>query len=86
MQDLRAEGISGLIFGNIHLADVRAWYEDRVRAAELEHVEPLWGEAPSQLVREVLARGYTAILTCTEDATDATADPDWLGRPLSPKT
>ncbi len=80
LQDLHAEGIRGVIFGNIHLADVRAWYEDRVRAAALEHVEPLWGEAPSDVVREVLARGYTAILTCIEEAK---ADPDWLGRPLS---
>ncbi|MGZ3677721.1 MAG: Dph6-related ATP pyrophosphatase [Ktedonobacterales bacterium] len=80
LQDLRAEGIGGVLFGNIHLADVRAWYEDRVRAAGLAHVEPLWGEEPSHLVREVVARGYTAILTCIEEAT---ANPDWLGRPLS---
>ena len=77
---LRAEGIGGVIFGNIHLTDVRAWYEDRVRAAGMEHVEPLWGEAPGQLVREVLARGYRAILTCIEEAK---AEPAWLGQPLS---
>jgi len=77
---LRTDGISGVIFGNIHLADVRAWYEERVRAAGLEHVEPLWGEAPGQLAREVLARGYTAVLTCIEEAK---AEPAWLGQPLS---
>ena len=65
---LRAEGTAGVIFGNIHLADVRAWYEERVRAAGLEHVEPLWGEAPGRLAREVLARGYTAGLTGIEEA------------------
>jgi len=77
---LRADGIGGLIFGNIHLADVRAWYEERVCAAGLEHVEPLWGEEPGLLVREVIARGYTAVLTCVEDAR---TDPSWLGQPLS---
>jgi diphthine-ammonia ligase len=77
---LRADGIGGVIFGNIHLADVRAWYEDRVRAAGLEHVEPLWGEAPGRLVREVLSRGYTAVLTCIEEAK---AEPTWLGQALS---
>ena len=80
LQDLHADGIRGVIFGNIHLADVRAWYEDRVHAAALEHVEPLWGEAPSDLVREVLARGYTAIVTGIEEAK---AEPEWLGRALS---
>jgi diphthine-ammonia ligase len=79
---LRSEGIRGLIFGDIHLADVRAWYEERVRAAGLEHVEPIWGEPPGQLVREVLARGYTAVLTCIEEAK---TEPAWLGQPLSPR-
>jgi len=78
--ELRAEGIGGLIFGDIHLADVRAWYEGRVRAAGLEHVEPLWGEDPAALAAEVVARGYRAIITCLEDAT---TDPAWLGRPLT---
>ncbi len=69
-----------MIFGNIHLADVRAWYEERVRAAGLEHIEPLWGEPPGELVREVIARGYAATLTCIEEAK---ADPAWLGQTLS---
>lgn len=80
LAELHADGITGMIFGNIHLADVRAWYEERVRAAGLEHVEPLWGEAPGRLAREVLARGYTAVLTCIEEAK---AEPAWLGQPLS---
>jgi diphthine-ammonia ligase len=80
LADLRAEGFAGLIFGNIHLADVRAWYEERVRAAGLEHVEPLWGEAPASLARQVVRLGYQAILTCVEEAS---ADPAWLGQPLS---
>ncbi|MEK6754892.1 MAG: hypothetical protein AABZ02_01940, partial [Bacteroidota bacterium] len=49
-------------FGNIHLADVREWYEARVRAARLEHVEPLWGEPPIEIVYEVIERGYRALL------------------------
>jgi diphthine-ammonia ligase len=77
---LREDGIGGLIFGNVHLADVRAWYEERVCAAGLEHVEPLWGEEPALLVREVIARGYTAVLTCVEEPP---ADAAWLGQPLT---
>jgi len=73
---LHDDGISGVIFGDIHLADVRAWYEERVRAAGLAHVEPLWGEAPGALVREGVACGHRALITCVEEAT---ADPAWLG-------
>src|SRR6266508_1835095 len=36
---LAGEGCRGIVFGDIHLADVRAWYEERTRAAGLEHVE-----------------------------------------------
>ena len=78
--ELAVEGVRGAIFGNIHLADVRAWYEERVRAAGLAHIEPLWGEEPSALVRETLARGYRSLLTCVDTTR---ADPAWLGETLS---
>ena len=74
---LRDEGFGGVIFGDIHLADVRAWYEERVRAAGLEHVEPLWGEPPAGLVAEFVAGGGRAVITCCETAKLGEA---WLGR------
>lgn len=79
LADLRRDGVRGLIFGDIHLADVRAWYEERVRAAGLDHLEPLWGEEPASLAAEVIERGYEAIITCTEDKS---ADPHLLGQRL----
>jgi diphthine-ammonia ligase len=80
LQELRQHGITTMLFGNIHLADVRAWYEERTTAAGLIHGEPLWGESPNKLVREFLARGYGAMLTCIEEAR---ANPAWLGIPLT---
>jgi len=77
---LRGQGIGALIFGDIHLADVRAWYEDRVRAAGLDHIEPLWGEDPLALARESVDRGYRAVLTCLEESRTR---PEWLGQPLT---
>ena len=79
LRELRQRNIDTLLFGNIHLADVRAWYEERTTAAGFVHREPLWGEAPAQLVRAYLARGYKALLTCIELAR---ARPAWLGAPL----
>ena len=71
------EGCHGVVFGDIHLADVRGWYEERTRAAGLEHVEPLWGEAPASLLAEFVAIGGRAVLTCVETAK---LDASWLGR------
>src|SRR3989454_8906536 len=68
LDELRQEGFAGVLFGDIHLADVRAWYEQRVRAAGLEHIEPLWGEPPARLVAEFVAGGGRAVITCCETA------------------
>jgi uncharacterized protein (TIGR00290 family) len=62
LDSLRQRGCEGVVFGNIHLADVREWYETRVRALGLDHVEPLWGEPPIELVYEVIERGYRAVI------------------------
>jgi uncharacterized protein (TIGR00290 family) len=77
LASLREEGFAGVVFGDIHLADVRAWYEDRVTAAGLEHVEPIWGEPPEVLLGEFIASGGRAVITCVELAK---LDEAWLGR------
>ncbi len=77
LSSLREEGFRGVLFGDIHLADVRAWYEDRVIAAGLKHVEPIWGEAPQLLLDEFVALGGRAVITCVELAK---LDESWLGR------
>ena len=74
---LRSEGLAGVVLGDIHLADVRAWYEERVTAAGLEHVEPLWAEKPAQLLREFVETGGRAVITCVDGAR---LDASWLGR------
>jgi len=71
------DGISAVVFGDIHLADVRAWYEERVRGAGLEHVEPLWGDRPRELLAEFVGSGGRAVVTCCETRV---LDESWLGR------
>jgi uncharacterized protein (TIGR00290 family) len=77
LSSLRDEGFSGVVLGDIHLADVRAWYEERVNAAGLNHVEPIWGESPQLLLKEFVSSGGRAVITCVELAK---LDESWLGR------
>ncbi len=77
LAELRRDGFAGIVFGDIHLADVRAWYEERTRAAGLEHVEPLWGEPPRALLEEFVGGGGRAVITCCETGK---LDETWLGR------
>ena len=74
---IRSEGFAGVVLGDIHLADARAWYEQRLSAAGLEHVEPIWGEPPGRLLGEIVQTGGRAVVTCV-DLTRL--DSSWLGR------
>ncbi|RMH13723.1 MAG: ATP-binding protein [Gemmatimonadetes bacterium] len=71
--------VDGVVFGNVHLADVRAWYEERTTARGLEHVEPLWDEAPGALAREVVGLGYRALVVSVDLER---GDRAWLGEEL----
>ncbi|MGC8761910.1 MAG: ATP-binding protein [Bryobacteraceae bacterium] len=65
---LRAEGIDTLIFGDIHLADVRAYRESRLAGTGIEPLFPLWGQDSTHLVREMLAGGLRARIVCLDPA------------------
>jgi uncharacterized protein (TIGR00290 family) len=80
LSDLKARKVGGIVFGNIHLADVRAWYEERTKAAKLKHVEPLWGAPPGELVREVVSLGYRATVVSVDLAR---GDAKWVGQELT---
>lgn len=77
LETLDRQGYGGIVFGNIHLADIRDWYEARTRGIGFEHVEPLWGEEPASLIREFHDRGYRARIVSVDLER---GDADWAGR------
>jgi uncharacterized protein (TIGR00290 family) len=77
LAELRRARYAGVVLGDIHLADVRAWYEERVRGAGLEHVEPLWADEPAALLAEFVTGGGRAVVTCVDTER---LDASWLGR------
>jgi len=79
LRQLAEAGCPGVVFGNIHLADVRAWFEERVRAQRLEHHEPLWGDPPDALLDQFVDSGAQAVITCVDTAK---LPASWLGRSL----
>jgi uncharacterized protein (TIGR00290 family) len=77
---LASLGATGVIYGNIHLDDVRAWYEERTAGRGLDHLEPLWGGHGADLLAELLERGYRTRLV----SVDLTRGrPQWLGCELT---
>jgi uncharacterized protein (TIGR00290 family) len=66
LDSMRAEGIETVAFGDIFLADIRAYREDQMRAAGLAALFPLWGQSTRRLSAHFIERGYRAVLTCID--------------------
>ena len=62
----RAEGVTRVVFGDLFLADVRAYRESRMAGSGVEPLFPLWGRDTVALAREMLAAGLRATLTCVD--------------------
>jgi len=75
----KAAGVEAVIFGDIFLADLRAWREAQLAEFGLEGVFPLWGADTRALAAEFVAEGFQAVICC---AGDAWLDETAVGRPL----
>jgi uncharacterized protein (TIGR00290 family) len=80
LRELRADGISHVIFGDLMFEDHRRWAEDVCARAGLTAVEPIWGQPTDAMLREFLTTGGVAIIvTVRAELLDAS----WLGRRLT---
>lgn len=57
---LRARGIEVVVFGDIHLADVRQYRERQMSRAGMAALFPLWHKDPRELLLEMLDSGLRA--------------------------
>lgn len=60
------EGIDAVAFGDLFLADVRAYREKQLAPTGLEPLFPLWGVPTGELAREMIAGGLRARITCVD--------------------
>lgn len=58
--------LDSIAFGDLFLADVRAYREALLARLDWRGVYPLWGENTAQLARNMISRGYCAVLTCVD--------------------
>jgi uncharacterized protein (TIGR00290 family) len=64
----RAAGIDAIAFGDLFLADIRAWRERQLDGTGIEPLFPLWcdAEATAALARTMCAGGLRAVVTCVD--------------------
>ena len=66
LANLRDDGVQAIAFGDLFLADVRAYRERLVGAAGLRTMFPLWGRTTRILARQFIDAGFRAVLACVD--------------------
>ncbi len=77
VEALKARGMTGMIFGDIHLDEHREWVEAICAELGVEAVEPLWGTEPADVLREFVGEGFQALVV---SAMGEHFGPEILGR------
>jgi uncharacterized protein (TIGR00290 family) len=68
----RADGVTAVVFGDLHLADVRAYREEAMAGSGLDPVFPLWEEPVDQVAARIIDLGLAPVVTCVDtDQLDA---------------
>ena len=73
---LKSDGISTVIYGDIFLEDIKTYRENLISKAGLKAVFPLWKVETTKLMQEFISLGFKAIV-CTIDT--ARLDKSYLG-------
>jgi uncharacterized protein (TIGR00290 family) len=72
-----AQGVSAIAFGDLFLADVRAYRERQLKGTGLEPLFPIWQLPTEQLARQMVDGGLRAKLVCVDPKQ---LDPVFAGR------
>jgi uncharacterized protein (TIGR00290 family) len=62
----RDDGVGAMVFGDLFLADIRAYRETTLRPTGIEPVFPLWERPTTALAAQMLDSGVRAVLTCVD--------------------
>jgi len=80
LKELREEGVTMGVFGDIDLDDHREWEEKVCHAAGMEAHLPIWKTPRRALIEDFLGAGFMAIIVACNDEK---MGHDYLGKPLS---
>jgi uncharacterized protein (TIGR00290 family) len=63
---IKGQGIDHIIFGDLFLEDIRAYRIEKLSAAGLEPVFPLWKRDTAALAQQMIDSGLVAHITCLD--------------------
>jgi len=65
-ETIKAQGVRHMVFGDLFLADIRAYRETRLHAIGMAGIFPLWRRDTRQLARDMIDSGLVAHLVCVD--------------------
>jgi len=66
VEQFKTRGVSVMAFGDLFLADIRAYREAKLSGTGIQPVFPLWGLPTQELARSMIAAGLKARITCVD--------------------
>jgi uncharacterized protein (TIGR00290 family) len=67
LNELKKQGVTASVFGDINLADLRKYREDKLNEIELKGIFPLWDIPTKDLIKEFLSLGFKTVTTCVNE-------------------
>jgi len=64
---LKARGITYSIFGDIFLEDLKKYREERLEAAGIGCIFPIWKRNTTELMKTFIDRGFKAVIVCVSE-------------------
>ncbi|MFC0238685.1 diphthine--ammonia ligase [Fictibacillus phosphorivorans] len=66
VDDIKAEGIQYIMFGDIFLEDVKKYREKMLNGTGITPVFPIWGESTEHIIDEFLRKGFKTVVCCSD--------------------
>jgi uncharacterized protein (TIGR00290 family) len=79
LEPFRAQGVRHMAFGDLFLADIKAYRDALMARLGFEAVYPLWHQDTRAVADRFVSAGYRGVAICVDTAKLA---PDWAGREL----
>ncbi|MFY1048368.1 diphthine--ammonia ligase [Chryseobacterium sp. GP-SGM7] len=67
MTEIKSQGVTHSIFGDIFLEDLRKYRENQLETIGIKAVFPLWKQNTTDLIHEFLDLGFKTIVTCVNE-------------------
>jgi uncharacterized protein (TIGR00290 family) len=66
VSDMRDDGVTRIVFGDIHLQDVREYRETMMSGTGITPVFPLWNRSVEEVSRTFIGLSFKTVITCVD--------------------